>query len=1037
MRSYALRDLVRNPRRTLATLIGVLLGVGLFSGVLFFIDGSGASMTTRAIAPVAIDVQRVLTSPLGEGIRLQQRLVPGTRLLRGDRATMELTVRNLGAATANEVVVNDKLPPELVYVAGSTRRDGAQLPDAGGQSPFAHGPGSIGMNIGAVEPGAVVRFTYDVQARADVTGDPRLGATISTREDVAPDPANAPDLVPLAELRDRIATVPGVAAANELAFAPLPAGALRAGRRVVDRPAKVFGFGPGYAQQYPAIRLVRGAFDPDAALLSSEAARGLGVAPGDAIELDVPGATRPARLPVSGIVDLSRARPLFNSRTGAKFEDFLYVADAIVVSPRAFERIVIPAFRAASARRDDALTVRSLPTLEVDVQVERGPLSADPATALAQTTGVARRINRIAPAQDYVLDNISNTLTVATADAAVAKRMFLFLGLPGLLLAGFLAAYAGSVLAATQRRDHANLRLRGASPADLTRLLAYRTLVLAGVGSVLGTAAGFASILVILGPSSLFEAAAHELVISALSAVGAGLVATGLALYVPGRQALRREVSGERRELRVQPMPAWRRRRVDYVVLAVAAAATLLAVRSGAFDAPPGAVSTGVATSLRSHLLILPLGVWFAGTLLSVRAFEGLARSVPTPPPPRFGAVVGGLLGRTLRRRSAALVTGIAGVGLVIAFGMGLAVFAATYEAAKLADARFTVGSDLRVTPSPVSDQPHTAAYARELEVDGVTHATPVVGSLENAFLRSTFNSDVKDLAAIEVDGFAAAAALSDEFFPAMTATEALQALRADPTAILIDVETADELKLDVGDEADVLFARGTRRQQLRTMTVAGTFERFPGFPERLHIVANLDYFQRETGIADVDFYLAGTDDPGPDGLAAATAAIQGGPGAADRLTVDTTRTTFNRDQSSLTALNIHGLVELDSVSTLAMCAAVIAIFVFGLMLQRRREYVVLRAQGLSARALQLLLLGEAGFVAASGLVAGLVVGGALGLLLVSILEPLFILAPVPTTPLADAATLVALLLIATVVCAVAARLVLRRLSPSEVLREQ
>ena len=65
MRSYAVRDLVRNPRRTLATLAGVTLGVGLFSGVLFFIDGSGASMTRRAIAPVAIDVQRVLSSPLG------------------------------------------------------------------------------------------------------------------------------------------------------------------------------------------------------------------------------------------------------------------------------------------------------------------------------------------------------------------------------------------------------------------------------------------------------------------------------------------------------------------------------------------------------------------------------------------------------------------------------------------------------------------------------------------------------------------------------------------------------------------------------------------------------------------------------------------------------------------------------------------------------------------------------------------------------------------------------------------------------------
>ena len=69
MRSYVWRELVRNPRRTIAALAGVALGVGLFSGVLFFVDGSGATLTARAVAPLAIDMQRVLTSPLGGGLR--------------------------------------------------------------------------------------------------------------------------------------------------------------------------------------------------------------------------------------------------------------------------------------------------------------------------------------------------------------------------------------------------------------------------------------------------------------------------------------------------------------------------------------------------------------------------------------------------------------------------------------------------------------------------------------------------------------------------------------------------------------------------------------------------------------------------------------------------------------------------------------------------------------------------------------------------------------------------------------------------------
>ena len=158
---------------------------------------------------------------------------------------------------------------------------------------------------------------------------------------------------------------------------------------------------------------------------------------------------------------------------------------------------------------------------------------------------------------------------------------------------------------------------------------------------------------------------------------------------------------------------------------------------------------------------------------------------------------------------------------------------------------------------------------------------------------------------------------------------------------------------------------------------------------------------------------------------------------ARDRLAIDTTQTTFNKDQSSLTALNVRGLVDLDFLYTLLMAAAVVAMFVFGLMLARRREYVTLRAQGLGSRALGRLVSGEAAFVATSGLVAGALVGAATGLLLVHILRPLFILAPKATFPLGDAALLLALVGAATGASTLAALAILRRLSPSEVLREQ
>ncbi len=1039
MFSYARRDLLRNPRRTLATLVGVVLGVGLFSGVLFFVDGSGASMTKRALAPLTLDMQRVLTSPLGRGLKLEERVSATGALRAGEQTRVTLTVLNEGVAPANEVVVRDRLARELKYVRGTATRGKAPIPDVSGRSPFAYGPAEIGHNIGTIAPGERVELSFLARARSPVPAVAQLAppATVSSRENLFPLPANPPALASLGELQRRIAKIPGVTAADQLASADLPAGSLRSGTATVQRPIRIFGFDQTYAEHYPTIRLATGSFDPRGALLSPEASRALGVRPGGTVELSLPGRRNPIKLRVSGIADLSRAKPLFNSRRGSNLEDFLYVADSIVVSPEVFGKTVIPASRAASAARRNALKVKSVPILEVDVGVDRTLLKSDPAAALGQTESIANSVTKIAPGQDYLLDNISNTLQVAQSDAAVAKRMFLFLGLPGLLLAAFLATYAGSVLASTQRREQANLRLRGAHRGHLLRILAYRTAAVAGVGSVLGAATGFASVAVILGPSLLLEASPAKLLLSALVAIGSGILTTGLALYIPGHRALSGEVSGERREMAVERRPAWRRMRLDYGAVVLAAGAAVIALRAGVFDAPLGSVSTGQATSLASYLLLLPLTAWFAGTLLSVRAFEGVATRLPVTAPPRFGPTVRGILARSLSRRSRGLVTGIAGVGLVIAFGMGLQVFGGTYDAAKAADSKFTVGSNLRVTPSPLSRRSHPAGYAAALTVPGVSVATPVVATLENAFLRSKTNSDVKDLAAIEPASFSQTAALSDSFFAGSTAAEAMAALEADPNAILLDVGSADVLKLKPGDSAELLLGRGTKNQQLRNVTIAGLFERFPGFPEGLHIVANLGYYQAETGLNQADFFLARTTDQSNSGLGDAISAIRAGPGSGDKLSIDSTETTFNRDQSSLTALNIRGLVDLNSFYTLLISAAVIAIFVFGLMLQRRREYVTLRAQGMPSRNLQALVLGEAAFVGLSGLAAGVLVGLVLGALLVHVLQPLFILPPVTAIPLGGVALLGCLVVAATVASAVGALTILRRLSPSEVLREQ
>src|SRR6476620_3935826 len=144
---YVWRDLVRNPRRNIAALLGITLGVGLFSAVLFFIDGSSASMTQRAVQPLPIDIQRILTAPLGGRLRLTQTLEPSGSVAAGDRVIVHLTLRNDSASAANEVVLRSEPPPGLSYVPGSASRAGTPLPQGRHDNPFAEGVAKTGLNI--------------------------------------------------------------------------------------------------------------------------------------------------------------------------------------------------------------------------------------------------------------------------------------------------------------------------------------------------------------------------------------------------------------------------------------------------------------------------------------------------------------------------------------------------------------------------------------------------------------------------------------------------------------------------------------------------------------------------------------------------------------------------------------------------------------------------------------------------------------------------------------------------------------------------
>lgn len=321
------------------------------------------------------------------------------------------------------------------------------------------------------------------------------------------------------------------------------------------------------------------------------------------------------------------------------------------------------------------------------------------------------------------------------------------------------------------------------------------------------------------------------------------------------------------------------------------------------------------------------------------------------------------------------------------------------------------------------------------LLVPGVAEVTPVVSRLDNAVLFGPYDQDRRDLAAIDPDGFAGVSMLVDSFFVGQSADDAISALQREPNAVLVDTQTLDDLGVEEGNFVEVLLARGTDRQVTELMHIVGVFERFPGFPRGVHLVMNVADYQAATGSTAIDFYLARTSEHGDGALAQAARSLRAGPGQQFPIAIDSRATTFDRDQSSLTALHVTGLVDLVSIYTVLMTAAV-AIFVFGLTLQRRREYVIMRAQGMHVRELRQIVLAESSVVAIGGLATGVAVGIPMADLLVQILRPLFVLDPGLGMPSFAVARLAGTSLASGVVAALIATAMIRRLPPSEILGE-
>ncbi|HZC08380.1 MAG TPA: FtsX-like permease family protein [Ktedonobacterales bacterium] len=790
--------------------------------------------------------------------------------------------------------------------------------------------------------------------------------------------------------------------------------------------ACLFAAPPSYLAHVGVLRLSAGAFPAGGALISEQLALGLHATIGDQISLAVPGVAAPYPVVITGVVNTDLADPLFSGPGAANEGAYTNTSEAIILDYTTYARDLSAGLQGAAVQASNSATAnpaatQGLPLLDrqVHIQIDRVALPADPAAAQAAIGALSHRLERQAPGQIRITDNLSNALTNATKDVVAARLLFVFLGLPGVLLAAYLSRYATQLVTEAQRREIALLRTRGFSPRQVLKIMGWVAALVAIMGTLVGLIIGAASIVLLFGPAALTQSAGVALTIIATLALGCALGAAGV--YWPARRMVESEVNEERRIVSGAARPLWLRLPLDIGLLAAGA----LALWVNSANSTPGATE-GAAVSLGVASFVGPLLCWLGAGLLAARGFDWFLSRAVTP----WSGGLRGLASRSLRQRRQQGAGIAVLLALALSFGVTTTVFSSSYAASRQAESRYYVGSDIRITPSVVA--PQAPSFATQLRVPGVQAVTPVF--VNNQALLGTQTQTVYG---VDMASLPQATTIPDSFFVGDTAHAALGRLAATPNGLLMSKELATAYNVLNGDLVRMRIPSASGALSDVSLKVVGIFVQFPTSSQNSDLVVNSALLTSTSHSATASFFLVKTD-----GAAASNDRISQTLSHRFRVAqisarIETATQVISQDQSSLAGLNLAGLAAIDRIYAALIIALGLGVFLFGMLLERQREFGTLQALGATRIQVLRILAYEGGVLALAGALAGALIGGVIAWQYTGFLPSIFsVTLPVVALPWQQLSVLLLMGLVGTLAASAAAIVRLYRLWPAEALRD-
>ena len=824
-----------------------------------------------------------------------------------------------------------------------------------------------------------------------------------------------------------VARQPGILQATPAATAPFagvthsgPAGVTSAGS------GSILAVGPGYQEHIHTFRFLQGALQPGGVVLDQQLAATLQAHIGETVTVTPRPGARPQALRVTGVALISASDLVFqplNPLLGPAPAQ--PPANAAIMPLETFATTIAPQLPSIASGSGGVAAVPGAQQgvqWQVQAQVDPNGLGSTPSQAFTNAGGIAHRVERSLPGQVQFVDNLSERLNTAAGDALYAETLYIMLAVPGALVALGLAYLAALGTVERDRRDLALLRARGATRRALLGMALSESAVIGLVAGLLGAGVAFAAVaLIIKGSVGLTFTRGLITVVACVLLAIAGAAAARL---IATSAAWRDSVAEGRRSTRREVKPLWQRLYLDVLALAISGLIYWLTASTG-FSAVVNPDSNPTL-SLSIYMFFAPALLWLGAALLLVRLrgrvvawFAARAAGGRASTPPAFLLASAG-------RRGGAINRGLLVVGLLLAFGVNLGIFTATYNKQANVDAQLTLGADVTASAPPGVTaarglQQRIAAVPGVQGTSAIDHSYAYVGP------------DLQDTFGVEPRSIGKATTLRDSYFLGASAQQTMARLAARPDGIVVSKETIADYQLNIGDLLNLrVLDHATGKFNVVPFHVAGIVQEFPSAPRDSFMIANLSYLQSVDHAGGANVVFAAASDA--TGTARAVAAATKGDGTiVKNIGEQVAQTT-----SSITTVDLRGISDIEEAFTIALAAAAMALFFALEVIERRHEFATMAALGATLRSIGAFVWSEAALVLVAGLALAATLGVLLAAMLVAMLQHVF--DPPPdalTIPWAYLGELAGAAAVATGLAAAITARRLRRLPLGALLREQ